>query len=49
MLGSYICGLVSYTLCMDMYVFWDDDVMWYASIYARSEERRVGKEVLMPV
>ena len=30
MLGLYMCGLVSYALWMDMYVFWDDDAMLYA-------------------
>ena len=28
-----MCGLVSYTLWMDMYVFWDDDTMLYAQMY----------------
>ena len=26
----YMCDLASYALCMDMYVFWDDDAMLYA-------------------
>ena len=29
-----MCGLVSYALWMDMYVFWDDDAMLYAQMYA---------------
>ena len=29
-----MCGLVSYVLWMDMYVFWDDDVILYAQMYA---------------
>ena len=29
-----MCGLVSYDLWMDIYVFWDDDVMLYAQMYA---------------
>ena len=29
-----MCGLVSYALWMDIYVFWDDDVMLYAQMYA---------------
>ena len=27
-----MCGLVSYALWMAMYVFWNDDVMLYASV-----------------
>ena len=29
-----MCGLVSYALCIDMYVFWDDSAMLYAQMYA---------------
>ena len=29
-----MCGLVSYALWMDMYVFWDDNAMLYAYMYA---------------
>ena len=29
-----MCGLISYTLWMDMYVFQDDDTMMYAQMYA---------------
>ena len=29
-----MCGLVSYALWMDMYVFWVNDAMLYAKMYA---------------
>ena len=29
-----MCGLVFYALWMDIYVFWDDDVMLYTQMYA---------------
>ena len=32
--GCICVGLVSYALWMDMYVFWDDDAMLYAQMYA---------------